>query len=104
MDVVDVGEIIALRQLYYFDDTHEQRMVRVIIGKPQASPDSPEFLCPFQLVGIGSGRPQTAKGRDSMQALQSALILVAALLNHLNDKLGRKLIWEGAVKGDLGFP
>ena len=103
MDVGNVGEVIALRELYYFDD-NQKKTVKVIIGKPQASPDSPDFQCSFQLIGIGSERPQTAKGRDSMQALQSALVLVAALLNHLNDQAGRKLIWEGAAKWDLGFP
>jgi|SRR5262252_7398377 len=100
----NVGEIIAKRQLYYFDDAHQRRTVSVIVGKPHLSPSSQEYECPFQLIGIGSERPQIATGRDSMQALQSALILVGALLNHLNDQLGRKLIWEGAIQGELGFP
>ena len=47
---------------------------------------------------------QVARGQDSIQALQSALILAAASLNHLNEELGRKLTWEGGASGELGFP
>lgn len=104
MNVRIIGEIIATRRLYYFDETNQKKAISVVVGKPQPSPDSPEFQCPFQLIGIGSQDTQTARGHDSIQALQSALILVAANLNHLNNQLGRRLIWDGGVKGDLGFP
>jgi uncharacterized protein DUF6968 len=100
----NIGEIIATRQLYYFDEEHQKRAVSVIVGKPEPSPDSSEYQCLFQLIGIGSQHTQTARGHDSIQALQSALILVAANLNYLNDQLGRRLVWEGAAKGELGFP
>lgn len=99
-----VEEIIATRRLYYFDETNEKRTVSVFVGKPQPSTDSPGYECSFQLIGIGSQQTQKARGQDSIQALQSALILVAASLNHLNDQLGRKLVWDGGVKGELGFP
>lgn len=104
MNVRIIGEIIATRRLYYFDETNQRKAISVVVGKPQPSPDSPEFQCPFQLIGIGSQDTQTARGHDSIQALQSALILVAANLNHLNNQLGRRLIWDGGIKGDLGFP
>ena len=104
MNVRIIGEIVATRHLYYFDEANQKKGVSVIVGKPQPSPDSPEFQCPFQLIGIGSQDTQTARGHDSIQALQSALVLAAAQLNHLNEQLGRKLIWDGGVKGDLGFP
>ena len=104
MEFEGVGEIIATRQLYYFDETNRKRIVSVLVGKPQPSPDTQDYQCPFQLIGIGPQKTQIARGHDSIQALQSALILAAANLNHLNDKLGRKLVWEGGVKGELGFP
>ena len=104
MNVRIIGDIIATRHLYYFDETNQKKAISVIVGKPHPSPGSPEFQCPFQLIGIGSQDTQTARGHDSIQALQSALILVAAKLNQLNDQLGRRLIWDGGVKGDLGFP
>src|SRR5215510_920626 len=104
MNAGKVGEVIATRQLYYFDEAHQRKTVSVILGKPQPVLDSEQYECRFQLIGIGSEQPQTATGRDSMQALQSALVLLGALLNHLNDQLGRKLIWEGAIQGELGLP
>ncbi|HYW69672.1 MAG TPA: hypothetical protein VE961_01480 [Pyrinomonadaceae bacterium] len=104
MDFEGVGEIIATRQLYYFDDTNRKRLVSVFVGKPQPSPESRDYQCPFQLIGIGHQKAELGRGCDSIQALQAALILAAASLNHLNEKLGRKLVWEGGVKGELGFP
>ena len=104
MEFEGVGEIIASRQLHYFDETNRKRIVSVFVGKPQPSSDSRDYQCHFQLIGIGHQKTQVARGHDSIQALQSALILAAASLNHLNEKLGRTLVWEGGVKGELGFP
>jgi len=104
MEFEGVGEIIATRQLHYFDESNRKRIVSVFVGKPQPAHDAKDYQCPFQLIGIGHQKTQVARGHDSIQALQSALILAAASLNHLNEKLGRKLVWEGGAKGELGFP
>ena len=104
MSADSVGEIFASRELYYVDQTNTKKTVSVLLGKPQAAADSSGFECRFQVVGAGSEFIQTARGHDSIQALQSALILIAASLNHLNERLGRKLIWKGGFKGELGFP
>jgi|SRR5436190_4626345 len=104
MEFEGVGEIIATRQLYYFDETNRKRLVSIFVGKPQPSAETRDYQCLFQLIGIGHQKTQVARGHDSIQALQSALILAAASLNHLNERLGRKLVWEGGVKGELGFP
>ena len=104
MDFDSVGEIIANRRLYFFDEGNNKRTVSVFLGKPQQSPDSTGYHCPFQIIGIGSQQTQLARGVDSIQALQSALILIAASLDHLNNALGSKLAWEGGCKGELGFP
>jgi len=104
MNADSVEETIATRQLYYLDDANEKRAVRVLIGKPRPSTDSSEYECSFQIIGLGNQQATYARGHDSIQALQSALILAAANLNHLNDQLGRKLVWNGGVKGELGFP
>jgi hypothetical protein len=100
----DIGEIIATRRLQYLDESNNKRTVSVFVGKPQQTPDSPNYHCPFQIIGIGSQQTLSARGHDSIQALQSALILIGANLNHLNDELGRKLVWDGSAKGELGFP
>lgn len=99
-----IGEIIATRRFYFVDDADNKRTVSVFIGEPQPQPDSPGYLCPFQVIGIGSQETQLAHGRDSIHALQAAMILIAARLNHLNKELGGRLRWDGAGKGDLGFP
>jgi hypothetical protein len=104
MDFDGVEEIIATRRLYFFDEDNNKRTVSVFIGKPQQCPDSTGYRCPFQVIGIGSQQSQLARGADSIQALQSALILIAASLNHLNNEIGGKLAWEGGCNGELGFP
>ena len=104
MNFEGVGEIIAARQLYYFDETNRKRIVSIFVGKPQPSSDSEDYQCLFQVIGLGHQKTQVARGQDSVQALQSALILAAASLNHLNDQLGRRLTWEGGAGGELGFP
>ena len=104
MQVRTVGEIIAMRELYYFDETDQKKRVSVIVGKPQPLPNSSEFQCHFQLIGIGNPALHTARGYDSLQALQSALTSAGTNVKHLSVKLGRGLIWDGSAKGELGFP
>jgi hypothetical protein len=104
MDFDSLGEIIATRRLYFLDEGNIKRTVSVFLGMPQQSPDSTGYHCPFQLIGIGSQQTQLARGVDSIQALQSALMLIAASLNHLNNEIGGKLAWQSGCKGDLGFP
>jgi hypothetical protein len=101
---LDIGEIIASRDYRIIDEDNNERAVSVLIGKPQPAQDASDYQCPFQLIGIGNQRTQVARGYDSIQALQSALILISANLNYLNNELGRKLIWDGGRKGELGFP
>ncbi len=86
------------------DEGESRRPVSVFVGKPQPSPNSSGYHCPFQVIGIGSQETQLAHGRDSIHALQAAMILIAARLNHLNHELGGRLRWDGAGQGDLGFP
>ena len=104
MDCESIGEIIATRRLYFVDETSNKRTVSVFVGEPRQLPDSPGYHCPFQVIGIGNQKTQSALGCDSIQALQAALILIAAGLNHLNNEIGGRLTWEGGGKGELGFP
>jgi len=104
MDFDSIGEIIATRRLHFFDESNNERVVSVLVGKPQQSNGTSDYQCSFQVIGIGSQTTQLARGRDSIQALQSALILISASLNYLNNELGGKLIWDGGPKGELGFP
>jgi hypothetical protein len=98
-----IGEIIATRRLYFIDESDRKRTVSVFLGKPEESPDSPGYHCPFQVLGIGTQETHLAQGLDSIHALQSAMILIAAHLHQLNDEIGGKLSWEGGLPGELGF-
>ena len=104
MDFDSIGEIIATRRLHFVDEGNHKRAVSVFIGTPQQSNGSSEYLCPFQVIGIGSQNTQVARGRDSIHALQAALLLISANLRNLNNELGGKLMWDGADSGELGFP
>lgn len=103
MGFESIGEIIATRRLYFIDESDNKRTVSVFVGKPQESSDSPGYHCAFQVIGIGSQDTHLAQGLDSIHALQSAMILIAAHLNQLNDEIGGKLSWEGGLEGELGF-
>lgn len=103
MGFESIGEIIATRRLYFIDESDNKRTVSVFVGKPQESSDSPGYNCAFQVIGIGSQETHLAQGLDSIHALQSAMILIAAHLNQLNDEIGGKLSWEGGLQGELGF-
>ena len=104
MESENLGEIIATRRLCFVDESNNKRTVSVFVGKPERAKGSIDYHCPFQVIGIGSQTTQLARGHDSIQALQSALILIAASLHHLNNEIGGKLTWEAGAKGELGFP
>jgi hypothetical protein len=36
--------------------------------------------------------------------LKTAIVLLGATLNNLNDEIGGKLVWNGGRKGELGLP
>lgn len=104
MDFDTLGEIIATRTLHFVDEQDTIRTVSVLVGKPQPTTDLSSYCCPFQIIGIGSQRTHLANGDDSVQALQSAMLSIAANLNSLNKELGGCLMWNGDADGNLGFP
>jgi hypothetical protein len=104
MDLEGLGGIIATRRFHFVDESNIQKAVSVFVGRPQQSDDSSDYQCSFQVVGIGNEKIQHGRGRDSIQALQSALILISASLNYLNNELGGKLVWDLGPRGELGFP
>src|SRR5205807_1270507 len=54
MDFENIGEIIASRKLQLLDENDTKRIVSVFVGKPQQAPNSHEYYCPFQVIGVGS--------------------------------------------------
>ncbi|MFY9620441.1 MAG: hypothetical protein WAM70_08505 [Pyrinomonadaceae bacterium] len=104
MEFESVGEIIASRMLYLIDEQGNKRPVSVFVGKPQPRPSNPGYECSFQIIGIGSQNTHAGHGRDSIQALKTALNLLGAKLHHLNEEVGGQLVWEDGAPGELGFP
>jgi len=102
MDFDSLGEIIATRTLHLIDEHGHQRPVSVFIGKPE--PADSGYKCSYQVIGIGSQETQSARGSDSIQALQAAMILAGSSLHKLNQEVGGKLSWNGDAAGNLGFP
>ena len=104
MDFESLGEIIATRMLHLIDEHRQKRPVSVFIGMPRQAKTSTGYECPYQVIGLGGQETQLAHGADSIQALQSAMMLVAASLNNLSLESGGRLVWTGDAKGSLGFP
>jgi hypothetical protein len=103
MNFDSLGEIIATRTLHLIDEHGHKRPVSVFIGKPEPAEDS-GYKCCYQVIGLGGQETKLAHGSDSIQALQSAMILVGASLTSLNDEIGGTLSWNGDTAGNLGFP
>jgi uncharacterized protein DUF6968 len=76
----------------------------VFIGKPQPAADSSGYHCAYQIIGIGTQETQIGHGRDSIQALKTAMTLLGTSLDNLNHEIGGKLVWNGAAEGELGLP
>ena len=74
----NIGEIIALRELYV-EGQEPEREIQVLIGKPQPFPDSGGYYCPFQIVGVGPENIKYAAGVDAIQSLQ---LLTRSTLSH----------------------
>jgi hypothetical protein len=104
MEFESTSEIIASRILHVVDEQGNKRPVSVFIGKPQPSADSSGYFCAYQIIGLGNQETQIGHGRDSIHALKTAIVLLGATLNNLNDEIGGKLVWNGGRKGELGLP
>jgi len=100
----NLGEIIAIRELFVLLERNEKKKVTVFIGKPRPFSDADGYYCPFQIVGIGGEEIKYAAGIDAIQSLQLVMIILGATLQFLNDQVGGSLRWEGSTGGDLGFP
>lgn len=105
MKLTELGEIIAERELLLSGpEAGSARTVRVVLGKPQPFPDSPDYYCPYQIKGIGDEKIRHMGGVDGIQAIQLALQTLGAELQALNQRLNGKLRWNGNREGSLGFP
>jgi hypothetical protein len=104
-ELKDVREVIAERTLILERRNKRRKKITVLLGKPQMFPEgSDDYFCPFQVLGLGGDEVSYAAGVDAFQAIQLALVGVAAHLHFLyRRRLGDGFYW--LEKGDnLGFP
>jgi hypothetical protein len=90
----EIGDVIAERRLTYESATGSTRDVVVRLGRPLVDPSSPhqDWVCPFQIQGLGSERVKGIFGVDAMQALLLAMHTIPAeLAAYVRDPGGRFL-------------
>ena len=103
MDRLDLGTVIAKRQLHYSDPEKGNRTVQVLLGAPNESAGGGEWYCPWQIMGIGGEKVRAAYGVDAFQCLQLVMVMIGATLYSLSEN-GKPLAWMENGSGDLGFP
>ena len=81
----DLGEVIASRKLQFKHHDGSVCDVVVNLGRPVPDPQDPgrTSICPFQIVGVGSGKTKAIFGVDTIQALTLALHVLPSELSAL---------------------
>jgi len=62
-------------------------------------PSGRNWVCHYQILGIGNEKTEQVLGADSMQALLLTIRYISVRLNHWQSSYN--LTWDG--KSDLGF-
>lgn len=101
MKLDKVTDVIAVRELRANLRAGESGLVSVIIGRPKQFPDSDAWYCPYQIIGLGSGRVKYGAGVDAVQALQLVMPMIGVDLFALKQQYECTLVWD---EDDLGFP
>ena len=102
MKLDSVGDVFLTRKLYLTGD--EEKEIIIKLGKPKNFPDSPDYYCPYQIVGIGKEKVGYVGGIDEIQALLLSMERVGAILYTSEEYRNGRLRWEGDESGDLGIP
>ncbi len=100
MKLNNVGTVVASRELRL----SPSKTVTVLIGKPEKFPDSDDYYCPYQILGLGNERVRRAGGMDAVQSLELTLKMIGTDLYTSKEYQAGELIWPGGKQGELGFP
>jgi hypothetical protein len=92
----ELGRPIAERALIC--GTRRKKQLTVRLGAPKRA-EQVDWVCPYQIVGLGSSRVDAAYGVDALQALMMALEGIRVRI----EKAGA-CTWVGGENGDAGFP
>jgi hypothetical protein len=94
----ELGQVIGERTLRCSGLTSRKR-ITVRLGTPRPAKDV-DWLCPYEIDGLGGARVEVAHGLDAMQALMMALEAIRVRL----EQDGLQCTWQGGEEGDAGFP
>ena len=99
---VELGTVIAERQLRVTG--RPEFKVHIRLGAPRPLPDAPhgDYYCPYQIVGVGSEKVRWAGGVDAIQALELALHILPTELDALRQEYPG-LGWANVPDGEYGF-
>ena len=103
MDTIELGEIIATRDLNLINPDSTTSAVIVAIGKPNRFTDSPDFFTPYRITGVGKEEIWYAAGVDAVQSLQLVMGMIDAELKALVKDRGVKLMWLDDESLGFGF-
>ena len=96
---VEMGTIIAARELSLADGSP----VTVELGLPYADGENPDYVCPYRIRGMGSGRVRCSFGIDPIQALMLAMQVIGTDLYSSDEYRSGSLRWF-KPHDDLGLP
>jgi hypothetical protein len=102
MKLDSIGEIIASRKLSLLRKDEKTELV-VLMGKPEAFPESSDYYCPYQIKGFGWEKVMAMGGIDAFQAIQLTLSTIRVELEVIGKDSGGQILWEGDQGGHLGF-
>jgi hypothetical protein len=101
MRLESVGKVLAERTLD-LETNGEVRAVKVRIGMPRRIPDSPDFYCPYQIVGLADDTVRYTEGVDAAQAIYLAMEGAGTILASTTEVRSGRLTWYG--EREHGFP
>jgi hypothetical protein len=101
MRLESVGTVLAERILD-LDVVDGRREVQILIGLPRNIPDSEDFFCPYQIVGMLESTVRYTEGVDAAQAVYLAMEAIGTLLAETPEARSGRLTWYG--ERALGFP
>src|SRR5688572_28723623 len=103
MNPIELGEVIASRNLELIKPDGSTSPVVVEIGKPKQFPDSSDFFTPYLINGLGGEEVWYAGGVDAIQSIQLVMGMIDAELSARAIRAGVELRWVGDDSGGLGF-
>lgn len=101
MRLESVGKVLAERTLD-LEANGQARAVKVRIGMPRRIPDSPDYYCPYQIVGLHDETVRYTEGVDAAQAIYLAMEAAGTFLASTNEARTGRLTWYG--EREHGFP